>query len=334
MKSYVYLVKNQSSNEISVCAWPEVLYPGTNVVAPTQYGSDLCVVIGCAEELITYVPGSSEICGACARCPEAQQEEIKENSVVWPVNEPDDSCCWDSMYRKPELAEVDDDILKIERIASPADMDMYQANCEREKEAGDFFVDRVQKRKLDMKLVRTHLLLDGQKILFFFTSEVRVDFRELVRDLGSAFHIRVELRQIGVRDEARILGGLAVCGRDFCCHAITDKLEPVSIKMAKEQNLSLNSMKISGPCGRLLCCLAYEYEFYLEEKQNYPIEGGKIIVGEEIMKVREVNILSKTVTVSSIEGGVMTIPYPEVFYNDEKRGWEVNPEFVKENLII
>ena len=143
-----------------------------------------------------------------------------------------------------------------------------------------------------------------------------------MKDLVSVFKIRIELRQIGVRDESRVLGGLAVCGRDFCCHSVTDKLNPVSIKMAKEQNLSLNSMKISGPCGRLLCCLSYEYDFYVEEKRNYPPEGSRLKVGFDLMRITEVNILSKQITLAGSEGRMVSLPQNAVFYNDATARWE------------
>ena len=143
----------------------------------------------------------------------------------------------------------------------------------REERAFALCREKIEARGLEMKLVSAHYLLDEQKILFFFTAENRVDFRELVKDLVSVFKMRIELRQIGVRDEARVVGGLGICGRALCCNAITDKLRPVSIKMAKEQNLTLNSMKISGPCGRLLCCLSYEFDVYREARQTLPVHG-------------------------------------------------------------
>jgi cell fate regulator YaaT (PSP1 superfamily) len=156
------------------------------------------------------------------------------------------------------------EIAWIERPADRNDLDKADYNRALEKEAFHICKEKISSRKLDMKLVLVHYLLDEPKILFFFTAEKRVDFRELVKDLVSVFKMRIELRQIGVRDEARVVGGLGVCGRAYCCHAVSDKLRPVSIKMAKDQNLSLNSMKISGPCGRLLCCLSYEHNFYNE----------------------------------------------------------------------
>ena len=177
-----------------------------------------------------------------------------------------------------------------------------------------------------------HFLLSEPKALFFFTADDRVDFRELVKDLVAVFRMRIELRQIGVRDESRVLGGLAVCGRDFCCHCVSDKLNPVTIKMAKEQNLSLNSMKISGPCGRLLCCLSYEYDFYCEEKQAYPPEGSRLKIGGELFRVQEVNILSHKITVSGSEGRSYLMPREEVRFNSDTGHWEVDRDFQEELL--
>ena len=143
------------------------------------------------------------------------------------------------------------DVVQVERKATSEDIEKMEGLKQKEKEAFPIFREKVENHKLDMKLIQTHFLFDDSKALFFFTSDNRVDFRELVKDLVSVFKMRIELRQIGVRDEARITGGLGVCGRPLCCNSISDKLRSVSIKMAKEQNLSLNSMKISGQCGRL-----------------------------------------------------------------------------------
>jgi cell fate regulator YaaT (PSP1 superfamily) len=153
-----------------------------------------------------------------------------------------------------------------------------------------------------------------------------VDFRELVKDLVSVFKTRIELRQIGVRDESRVLGGLGVCGRKFCCHSLTDKLNPVSIKMAKEQNLSLNSMKISGPCGRLLCCLSYEYDFYKEEKSRLPSEGNRIRTEQEEFRVADVNILTKRITLTGKEGNAFDAPFSRFQWDEERKRWWLLPE--------
>jgi cell fate regulator YaaT (PSP1 superfamily) len=174
-----------------------------------------------------------------------------------------------------------------------------------------------------MKLVSAHYIPEESKVLFFFTAENRVDFRELVKDLVSVFKMRIELRQIGVRDESRVLGGLGVCGRSFCCHGITDKLRPVSIKMAKEQNLSLNSMKISGPCGRLLCCLAYEYDLYKEAKKDLPSVGNRVCYQGVQCKITDVNILTRNIKIVDNDGRYIDMPISVFEYNPDERIWNV-----------
>src|SRR6056297_2086845 len=215
------------------------------------------------------------------------------------------------------------DAEEVFRRASSQDISEYEKNLEKEAEALDVCREKIKNHNLDMKLVAAHYMVDEPKILFFFTADARVDFRELVKDLVSVFKMRIELRQIGVRDESRVLGGLAVCGRKYCCNGITDKLNPVSIKMAKEQNLSLNSMKISGPCGRLLCCLSYEYDFYHEVKSKLPQEGNRVHVAGEDFKVTDVNILVKKIHLQSREGGYLELPFDH-FKKDSKTGsWKV-----------
>lgn len=224
---------------------------------------------------------------------------------------------------------ADGEVLPIERIATESDMEICRENCEREAEAFAVCRQKIEKHQLDMKLVSAHYLLEEPKVLFFFTADSRVDFRMLVKDLVAIFRMRIELRQIGVRDESRVVGGMAVCGRGLCCHSLTDKLRPVSIKMAKEQNLSLNSMKISGPCGRLLCCLAYEYDFYHEEKKDLPNEGNKIRYGEDLCRISEVNILSKKVYVQSPDGRLIAVPFS--FLRRQENGrWAVDTSFFEE----
>jgi cell fate regulator YaaT (PSP1 superfamily) len=199
------------------------------------------------------------------------------------------------------------EIAWIVRIATPEDLDKSRKNSKLEKEAFDICRKKIENHKLDMKLVLVHYLLEEPKILFFFTAENRVDFRELVKDLVSVFKMRIELRQIGVRDEARVVGGLGVCGRGYCCHSVSDKLKPVSIKMAKDQKLSLNSVKISGPCGRLLCCLFYEYGFYCEQQRNLPQEGVRINHNNESWKVTEVNPVAGLVKLTADDDRVMSV---------------------------
>ncbi len=232
----------------------------------------------------------------------------------------------------PEIVKVSGDIDWIERIADEEDLDRFSLLEDQEQEALVLCREKVVQHKLDMKLVSAHYLFGEAKIVFFFTSANRVDFRDLVRDLVSVFKIRIELRQIGVRDESRVLGGLAVCGRDYCCHCLSDKLNPVSIKMAKEQNLSLNSTKISGPCGRLLCCLSYEYNFYVEEKKSFPTEGSRLRVLGETMRISEVNILSRKITLTSPDGRHLSIPAKEITFDENNKRWEVNRAYVEEFL--
>ncbi len=151
---------------------------------------------------------------------------------------------------------------KVLRLADSIDKRKVEENCKKAEDAFKVCEKKITEHKLDMKLVDAEYAFDGNKILFYFTSDGRVDFRDLVKDLASSFHTRIELRQIGVRDEAKMLGGLGICGQPFCCARFLDDFQPVSIKMAKEQGLSLNPTKISGSCGRLMCCLKYEQDAY------------------------------------------------------------------------
>ena len=343
--AYIYMVKNTSSNETTICAWDTVLYPGTSVVFPTRYGLDMGIVVASAHNLGKgYQRGDDQCRGACLHCKTIDEEEVSEtmeDSVgeeasgeeITYNTEPDevfnDGC---SEVSPIEMVQLSGDTQWIDRLATPSDMSRYQELIVKEDEAMRICREKISSHKLDMKLVTAHFLLGEPKIIFFFTADVRVDFRELVKDLVSIFRIRIELRQIGVRDESRVLGGLAVCGRDYCCHSVTDKLDPVSIKMAKEQNLSLNSMKISGPCGRLLCCLSYEFDFYVEEKKKYPSEGSKLKVGFELMKIIEINILRKKITLLGPEGRMLSIPHSAVVFNEEANRWEVTKEYSAEYL--
>jgi len=210
------------------------------------------------------------------------------------------------------------DIVYIERKATKEDLKKAEELKQKEVSAFSIFKEKVAAHKLDMKLIATHYLLEEQKVLFFFSAENRVDFRELVKDLVSVFKMRIELRQIGVRDESRITGGLGVCGRPYCCHAVSDRLKPVSIKMAKEQNLSLNSMKISGQCGRLLCCLSYEYEWYSEARKQLPSEGLKIFYDGTNFRIQEVNPLTRMVKMSGEDGRLLEIAASRFVQKDNR----------------
>ncbi|MDR0315466.1 MAG: hypothetical protein LBH97_01035 [Treponema sp.] len=208
----------------------------------------------------------------------------------------------------PVREKASEKIAWIERPASKEDIEKYRYNLKQEKDAFKICREKIEYHRLEMKLVMAHYLLEEPKILFFFTAPNRVDFRDLVKDLGSTFRTRIEMRQINVRDETRVVGGQGVCGRAYCCHAVSDKLKPVSIKMAKEQKLSLNSMKISGPCGRLLCCLSYENAFYSEQQRLVPLEGSRITHENQTWTVTELNMVSGQIKISASDGRIITLP--------------------------
>ena len=215
--------------------------------------------------------------------------EVSEESVIQPL--------------KPVL-----------RIATEADERQAEKNIEKEKEAFRICMEKIQKHELDMKLVEAEYTFDNNKLLFYFTADGRIDFRELVKDLAAVFRTRIELRQIGVRDETKIMGGYGICGRQLCCHTFLPEFAPVSIKMAKEQNLSLNPTKISGVCGRLMCCLKNEEETY--EYLNSKLPGvGDFVTTDDGLKgeVTSVNVLRQLVKVT-------------VEVDDEKELREYKPE--------
>ncbi|MBR4428445.1 MAG: stage 0 sporulation family protein [Clostridia bacterium] len=205
------------------------------------------------------------------------------------------------------VKEVSDELItpplkKVIRIATAEDAVHDAENRAKERDALDLCQKKVQEHKLQMKLVGCEYTFDNSKILFYFTSDKRVDFRSLVKDLATAFHTRIELRQIGVRDEAKMMGGLGMCGRPVCCAQFLGDFQPVSIKMAKEQNLSLNPTKISGICGRLMCCLKYEEDHYEATRRRMPRVGKDVITPDGVGMVVDLNILKETVRVRIPKG--------------------------------
>ena len=196
-----------------------------------------------------------------------------------------------------ETTRLPDGMKRIIRKASENDLIQNAKYKAREQEAQRFCKRRIIERKMVMKMVRAEYLFDGSKIIFYFTADGRIDFRDLVKDLAHHFHTRIEMRQIGVRDEAKMTGGLGVCGRELCCSTFLRKFEPVSVKMAKEQGIALNPTKISGQCGRLLCCLGYEYKTYCSLKKGLPKCGKRIQVHGEEAEVVDVNVLTRKITV-------------------------------------
>ena len=186
---------------------------------------------------------------------------------------------------------------RVLRVATQQDERANAENQEKEKKAFEICQQKIAAHGLEMQLVSAECAFDGSKLLFFFTADGRVDFRELVKDLASVFRTRIELRQIGVRDEAKLLGGIGICGRPFCCSQFLPDFEPVSIKMAKEQGLSLNPTKISGSCGRLMCCLKYEQNVYEELLKLTPKNGASVNTPEGKGTVTEQNLLTRKLTI-------------------------------------
>ena len=202
-----------------------------------------------------------------------------------------------------DAREVTDDqvvqpLTPVIRIANADDNARAQRNKEKEKEAFRICLEKIRKHKLEMKLIDTEYTFDNNKVLFYFTADGRIDFRELVKDLASVFKTRIELRQIGVRDETKVVGGVGICGRELCCHTFLSEFAPVSIKMAKEQNLSLNPTKISGVCGRLMCCLKNEEDTYEYLNSRLPGIGDRVIADDGLKgEVQSVNVLRQLVKV-------------------------------------
>ena len=200
---------------------------------------------------------------------------------------------------------------KIVRLAGEADLKQIQENRVKAKEAFSMCFKKIEEHKLDMKLVRAEYSFDRTKIIFYFTANGRIDFRNLVKDLAKIFKARIELRQIGVRDEARLFGGFGPCGRELCCAKFLKDFEPVTIKMAKEEGLPLNPPKISGLCGRLMCCLSFEYEAYKLLSKGLPREGERINTPQGKAKVISINVFKRSALVELEDGAQVEISYKE-----------------------
>ena len=211
-----------------------------------------------------------------------------------------------------EDSEVVAPLKSIIRIATAQDLKTVEKNKEKEKEAFKICEEKILKHGLSMNLVDVECTFDNNKLLFYFTAENRVDFRELVKDLASVFRTRIELRQIGVRDEAKMLGGLGVCGQPYCCSRFLGEFQPVSIKMAKEQGLSLNPTKISGACGRLMCCLKYEQDAYTELLKTTPKVGAIVRTADGKGVVEDTNLLTGRLRVKLESDAVVTVHKSDV----------------------
>jgi cell fate regulator YaaT (PSP1 superfamily) len=209
-------------------------------------------------------------------------------------------------------AAASESLLTIKRKATADDMATLERIARKEKESFAFCVNRIIERNMPMKLVRVEYQFDCSKAVFFFTADGRVDFRDLVKDLAHSFHTRIEMRQIGVRDEAKMIGGIGICGRELCCCSFLRDFQPVSVKMAKEQNLALNPNKISGQCGRLLCCLDYEYDTYCCLRKNYPKSGKRVRIANNSGVVDKVNILTGNITLKLDDNKLVVIKRDEI----------------------
>ena len=230
--------------------------------------------------------------------------------------------------------EVVHPLKEVLRVATKEDVEQEQMNRVKEKEAFKICQKKIREHGLEMKLIDAEYTFDNNKVLFYFTADGRIDFRQLVKDLAAIFKTRIELRQIGVRDETKILGGIGICGRCLCCHTYLSEFAPVSIKMAKEQNLSLNQTKISGVCGRLMCCLKNEQETYEELNKKLPGIGDTVTIQEGIQgTVHSVNVLRQLVKVIvevNDEKEIQEYPVSELKFRPRKKKVKISEQELKE----
>lgn len=216
-------------------------------------------------------------------------------------------------------------MLRVLRVANDHDLTQAARNQEMERTAYAFAIQRIRARKLPMKLVRAQWIHDGSKVVFFFSADGRVDFRDLVKDLAHRFRTRIEMHQIGVRDGTRMIGGIGPCGRELCCSTFLEKFAPVSIRMAKDQGLTLNPRKVSGQCGRLMCCLVYEQQLYRRERKRMPRSGRKVRTELGTGKIIDIDIINKRVHVSLDDGSRKLFELADVVLLDGS-GEEAPPE--------
>lgn len=241
--------------------------------------------------------------------------------------------------KEVEDSEITSALKPVLRVATEADRQKVEENAKKEKAAFDVCNEKIAKHGLEMKLVNVEYTFDGSKILFYFTADGRVDFRELVKDLASVYRTRIELRQIGVRDETRAMGGIGICGREFCCHTFQSDFQPVSIRMAKDQNLSLNPTKIYGACGRLMCCIRYEEETYRELNKTLPRLGDETTTEDGYHGVvSAVNILRQKIKVivdiGNDEREMREYDAGMLKFTKKKKGGEKKQASTKEELQI
>ena len=245
-------------------------------------------------------------------------EKISQAEIYNVTASPGDACIIKSeegleigeILSEPELIleeEVPRSLRSVVRKASEKDLKQAEENLKREKEARAFCQKKILEKGMKMKLVSASMLFDRSKLIFYFTAEARVNFRQLVKELAGRFRTRIEMHQIGVRDEAKVLGGISSCGRPLCCSSFLKGFTPVTIRMARSQNLSLNPEQISGACGRLMCCLTYEHEQYNEARKEMPREGSHVTTEKGPGKVTGIDVLKKTVKVELESGEAIQV---------------------------
>lgn len=265
------------------------LKAGDVVIAEGDNGPELGVV---------SIPTSWQMAGMGSESSDAQSRHSKRYAESdWLEAGTEERTSRFDLPSRPLASLRTEELPRVLRLATPQDEQTYAANCVVEEKAFAYCREQIQALKIEMSLVAVEYSLNRSKLLFYFTAEGRVDFRALVRQLAQQFRTRIELRQIGVRDEARMVGGLGVCGRELCCKSYINKWIPVNIKMAKEQGLSVHPRKVSGCCGRLLCCLKYEYETYLEAKKRMPVLEQEVQTPEGKGVVKGLDYLGEKVHV-------------------------------------
>ena len=211
------------------------------------------------------------------------------------------------------------------RQAEADDLDDYERNRELADDLLRSCRRRLEGRKLAMKLAAAHIVFSGGTLILYFTAEKRIDFRRLIGELSDEVGLRIDLQQVGMRDETRIVGGAGICGRVLCCNGVTDRRPRVTVRMARDQGLSLDTRRISGQCGRLLCCLSYEYDYYQEVRRSVPKEGKSVYYQGDRFRVMELNALTKRARISGADGAVLGVGFGDFRFDEANRRWEVSP---------
>ena len=315
-KAYVYITKDTAYKDTCLTASNEILYKGTPVIFDTKHGLDLGHILDFARtDENPYKKGCTCIRGA-------NMEDIP-------------CSCGYEHNKKVEIKKsvVQDNVTYIDHVAKPEEVAKYNENLKKEDTAMEVCTKSIKKYKLSMKLIACHFLVGENKVIFFFISEDRVDFRELVKELSQIFKMRIELRQVGAREQAKFLGGLSVCGYDFCCHTNNNTKNPVTIKMAKEQNLSLNAAKVSGPCNKILCCVSNESKNTKEnniektkENAKLPEEGVKIKIAKDLWTV--VKAAEGNITLVKNDKTEQEIPVGHLYFEQKNKRWKIDREYL------